>query len=106
MRPNCVGSIMSQKALIVVEGIADKRFLEEYLAHLGYPGSLFMIHVAGGWTNWGTVPQALEEAESNDLLTALIYDADSSPSSRRNYLQAKLNGIKSKAQIFLLPNDK
>ena len=60
----------SQKALIVVEGKADERFLEEYLAHLGYPDNLFTIHVSGGWENWKTAPQALEEAEANDVLTA------------------------------------
>ena len=110
MRPNCVGSIISQKgpitkALIAVEGPADKHFLEEYLAHLGYPENLFRIHVSGGWTNWKTVTQELAEAEDNNLPTALIYDADSNLFSRRNELQSKLNNIKSKARIFLLPND-
>lgn len=107
MKQNCVGgSVMSsQKALIVVEGKADKRFLEEYLAHLGYPDNLYTIHISGGWTNWETAPQALEDAEANGLLTALIYDGDSDPSLRRNQLQDKLSHYRSKARIFLLPNN-
>ena len=107
MKPNCANSIMSQKkALIVVEGKADKRFLEEYIAHLGYSDFFEKIHSAGGWENWSTSAPALKEAEDNGLLTALIFDADTNVSTRRSQLQSKLNEFGSKARIFLIPNDK
>ena len=107
MKPNCANSIMSQKkALIVVEGKADKRFLEEYIAHLGYSDFFEEILSAGGWENWSTSSPALKEAESNNRLTALIYDADSDASSRRSCLQSKLDEFGSEARIFLIPNDK
>ena len=97
---------MSQKkALIVVEGKADKRFLEEYIAHLGYLDFIDEIHLAGGKDNWYTSKRALEHAKSNGLLTALIFDADSDVSSRRSYLQRKLDEFGSEARIFLIPND-
>lgn len=106
MKPNCANSIMSQKkALIVVEGKADKRFLEEYIAHLGYSDFIDEIHPAGGWNNWNTSKPALKRAKSDGLLTALIFDADADASSRRSELQSELNKFSSEARIFLIPND-
>lgn len=97
---------MSQKkALIVVEGKADKRFLEEYIAHLGYSDFFEEIHSAGGWENWSTSAPALKEAEDNGLLTALIFDADANVSTRRSQLKRKLDEFGSTARIFLIPND-
>ena len=97
---------MSQKkALIVVEGEADKRFLEEYIAHLGYSDFFKEIHSAGGWGNWSTSASTLKEAEDDGLLTALIFDADVNVSTRRSQLQSKLDEFGSKARIFLIPDD-
>lgn len=97
--------MLPKKALIVVEGKADKRFLEEYIAHLGYADFVDEIHSAGGKDNWKTSKQALERAKSDGLLTALIFDADADASSRRSYLQRKLDEFGSEARIFLIPND-
>ena len=106
MKQNCANSTMlPKKALIVVEGIADKRFLEEYIAHLGYADFIDEIHSAGGKDNWKTSELALKQAKSNGLLTALIFDADADASSRRFYLQRKLDKFDSEARIFLIPND-
>ena len=106
MKPNCANSIMSQKkALIVVEGKADKRFLEEYIAHLGYSDFIADIHAAGGKDHWETSKEALRQAKSNGLLTALIFDADADASTRRSQLQRKLDEFGSEARIFLIPND-
>ena len=40
-----------RKAYILVEGIADKHFLEEYILHLGYEDKDFEINAVNGWCN-------------------------------------------------------
>ena len=96
-----------RKAYILVEGKADKHFLEEYILHLGYEDKDFEINAVNGWSNLEKFTPKLRQEENNGRRTAIIFDADLNPDKRRNELQNILRGGKSpsSASIFLIPND-
>lgn len=96
-----------RKAYILVEGIADKHFLEEYILHLGYENKDFEIKAVDGWGNLKDFTPKLRQEEDNGRRTAIIFDADPNPDERRNELQNILRGgsSPSSASIFLIPND-
>ena len=96
-----------RKAYILVEGIADKHFLEEYILHLGYEDKDFEINAVNGWCNLKNFTPKLRQEEDNGIRTAIIFDADPNPDERRNELQNILRGGRSpsSASVFLIPND-
>lgn len=94
-----------KKVYILVEGVADKHFLEEYVSHLGYDD--FEIHSIDGKDKLKGLTSTLKQKEDNEIKTAIIFDADSDPAARRHELQNILREGKSpsSASIFLIPND-
>ena len=94
-----------KKPYILVEGKGDKHFLEEYISHLGYK-DLEIVSIEGK-DKLQYFTQKLKQVEDNKRKTAINFDADSNPETRRYELQKILREAErpSSALIFLIPND-
>ena len=96
------------KAKLYVEGIADKRFLEEYLEFLYHirPDKNDVTELKG-WTNLGreAAINDLQKNTANGGLNLVILDADNNPLIRRAEIEdiKQTNGLH--FELFLLPDD-
>ena len=96
------------KAKLYVEGIADKRFLEEYLEFLYHirPNKNDVTEL-NGWTNLGgeAAINDLRKNTANGGLNLVIFDADNNPLIRRNEIEAIKQTHGLSFELFLLPDD-
>ena len=104
-----------RKAKLFVEGIADKKFFEDYLK-FAYDVSLdeHDITVLGGWTKIENLEETLGEQATihemkknvaNGDINLVIFDADKDPSARRTAIEEikRRNGLD--FELFLLPDN-
>ena len=106
---------MRKRFLIIVEGDADKKFIEDYYHHLFHekaPAGSIMHPGKDGDTG------GYHKLKSQDTLNALrqntdlggvnlvIFDADENPEARRIELLAIREQYGVEFELFLLPNDK
>ena len=105
---------MMKKYQIIVEGVADKRFFEDYYHHLFHVRAIEGSIIHPGKDNDTGGYQKLKSEESlqamrqhSDLggLNLVIFDADEDAEARRQELLAikEENGVE--FELFLLPNN-
>ena len=99
---------------IFTEGIADKRFLEEYAGHIApnFKTTEKTIQAAGGWTN---IDSKTKEGESirnqmrintdNDGINLVIFDADEDFRNRRQEIENWKSKYDLSFELFLLPDN-
>ena len=92
------------KAKIFVEGVADKRFLEEYLAYLyGIRPERNDVISCDGWTNVGRESCVNQMRRNTDDggENLLVFDADLKPCERRADIEAMMKKNNLSCQLFL-----
>ena len=106
---------MRKRFLIIVEGDADKKFIEDYYHHLFHEkapsGSI--MHPGkdddtGGYQKLRSQDTLNALRQNTDLggVNLVIFDADENPGARRKELLAIRDQYGVEFELFLLPNDK
>ncbi|MDO4164310.1 MAG: hypothetical protein Q4D56_07975 [Bacteroides sp.] len=99
---------------LFVEGIADKRFFEQYLEFL-FNTKIDSQRVIGckGYTNLGTeakdgiaLRNQMIQMTNNDGVNLVIFDADKDKEKRSEEILAWKTRYNLKFELFLLPNNK
>lgn len=99
---------------LFVEGIADIKFLKDYIAHL-YKINLSKDDIieTKGWTNIQSqktegeqIRNQMQKNTDNDGINLLIFDADSDFNERLNDLKQWRKKQNLEFEIFLFPNNK
>ncbi|MEI0517175.1 DUF3226 domain-containing protein [Brachyspira murdochii] len=98
---------MKQKYLILVEGKADKKFLEDYIKyHYNYINNNIKIEINGGKDfNENKVINIKKYIDDNYRLI-VIFDADNDIKSSMNNIKINLKNYIADDDIFLFPNNK
>lgn len=95
------------KVQIFVEGIADKKFLEDYLSHIKDELNVNIgeVKAIGGKDK---LEKNLPIFELNDptVINVIIFDTDSKHSQNMNEIQRKISKLNFTIPVFLIPNDK
>ena len=100
---------------IFVEGIADKKFLEDYFHHVfsdfELPPDINVIDT-GGWTNISSqkekgenIRNQMKRNTANDGVNLVIFDADKDFATRKNEIEQWKTNEKLNFELFLFPND-
>lgn len=101
------------KAYIVVEGVSDKRLIEQYCSVLRSAGLInanvdIEVHKVGGWT---TIDSPSGEAYRNNMKrnstgkNLIIFDADADPAQRNSDILAWKQKYNINFELFLFPNN-
>lgn len=101
------------KAYIVVEGVSDKRLLEQYCAVLKSDGHInadieIEVHKVGGWN---TIDSPSGEVYRNNMMrnssgkNLIIFDADADPVQRTINILAWKQKYNIDFELFLFPNN-
>ena len=104
-----------RKVKLFVEGIADKKFFEDYLKYT-YHVSLNEHDITdlGGWTKIDNLEETLgEQATVNEMkkntangdINLVIFDADNDPIARRTAIEEIKRRNALDFELFLLPDD-
>ncbi|GHT34309.1 hypothetical protein FACS189434_10240 [Bacteroidia bacterium] len=100
---------------IFVEGIADKKFLEDYINHILPNAGISNQTVidTGGWTNimskkekGGDIRNKMKENTDNDGINIVIFDADDNFVRRKQEIEQWKIDKNLSFELFLLPNNK
>ena len=94
---------------IFVEGIADARFLKQYIKHVfGEDIADNRIVVLNGWDNLKTEASAsrMRSMSDNDGVNLVIVDADKDFQMRKNEIAVWKQENNVEFELFLLPNNK
>lgn len=96
---------MSVKYCVFVEGVADKRFFENYLTHLRKKDQTEIIDCKG-YTSLANeeIQTKLIKNHNNDIVNLIIFDTDENFTARKKEIEA-YPGLNLVAGVFLLPND-
>lgn len=110
---------MKQNYTIIVEGIADKHFIDCYLQYLSKQDPRIVYtkdmidHIlkVDGWENLKSNDgqsqrNAMLDCTARGGVNLIIFDADNDAANRRNELHNILDEYGLQAEIFLLPNDR
>ena len=104
-----------KRFLIIVEGDADKKFLQDYFHHLfgEYAPDNSIIHPGkeGDTGGYGKLKSedallALRQNTNQGGINLVIFDADEDIEARRNELLSIREKYDVEFELFLLPNDK
>ncbi|MDR3243827.1 MAG: hypothetical protein LBT79_03665 [Elusimicrobiota bacterium] len=98
---------MAASVKIFVEGIADKKFMSDYLAHImpSYQIDNEMIIDCSGWTSRSEfIKNEMKYNTDNGAINLVIFDADKSFSIREQEIKNILSD--SLFELFLFPNNK
>lgn len=101
------------KAYIVVEGVSDKRLIEQYISVLKSIGQInadveIEVQIVVGWT---TIGSETGEAYRNNMKrnssgkNLIIFDADASPAQRTLEILAWKQKYNIDFELFLFPNN-
>ena len=110
---------MKQNYTIIVEGIADKHFIDCYLQYLSKqdPRIVYtkdvILHILE-MDGWEKIKSDDGQSQRNAMLDCtarggvnlIIFDADNDAADRRKELLNILDNYGLKAEIFLFPNDR
>lgn len=94
---------------IFVEGVADERFLKQYVGHLfGEEIADERLVVLRGWDNLKTEASAvrMHSMSANDGVNLVIVDADKDFQARKEEIAKWQQVNEVEFELFLLPNDK
>ncbi|MDR1895608.1 MAG: hypothetical protein LBR10_02325 [Prevotellaceae bacterium] len=95
---------------IFVEGIADVKFLSDYIRHIIPDFKIIkgetIIH-SGGWTsNREMIQQQMKQNTDNGGISLIIFDADIDFAARKKEIETWRTTSGLTFEIFLLPNNK
>jgi hypothetical protein len=97
------------KLKIFVEGVADEKFLKDYLSHLNIDKDDFLIIKTEGWTNLSQsiekIEKQMEETLDDGGVNLLIFDADDNFNDRLSSLNDIKNSHSLQFEMFLWPNN-
>lgn len=98
---------MKERFHIIVEGIADLVFLEQYYQHLfGKPAPEGFIFKTDGKDNLHKFVNKMSSMTANDGVNLVIFDADKDIDARRKELLEWKENAGVSFELFLLPNNK
>ena len=91
---------------VFVEGIADKKFITDYLRHLnnGYPNNFEIIRTRG-WTNLPNLDNQFIENTNDSGINLIIFDSNNDPEKRRTDILDSKNSLAIDFELFLLPDN-
>lgn len=97
------------EAMIFVEGVADKKFIEDILKHLNYSlKDSIKIQQTGGkdGIEEGAIITTLQRITFSGGINYIIFDADDDYVKRKKEIDDALKGKDIKYEVFLFPNNK
>ena len=98
---------MKERFHIIVEGIADLVFFEQYYQHLfGEPAPEGFIFKTDGKDNLHKFVNKMRSMTANDGVNLVIFDADKNIDARRKELLEWKEKAGVSFELFLLPNNK
>ena len=98
---------MKERFHIIVEGIADLVFFEQYYQHLfGKPAPEGFIFKTDGKDNLHKFVNKMRSMTANDGVNIVIFDADKDIDARRKELLEWKEKAGVSFELFLLPNNK
>jgi hypothetical protein len=98
---------MKDKFHIIVEGKADKTFVEQYFCHIfGVSVPKDFIVPTGGKDNQQNATNRMRSMSANGGTNLVIFDADNDIEERRKELLEWKEKENLKFEMFLMPNDK
>ena len=105
---------MDRSVKVFVEGIADKKFLKDYIRHIfsEHEVSNFDVIETGGWTNMYSqkgkgenIRNQMKHNTDNDGVNLLIFDADDDFVTRKKEVEQWKKDGTLNFELFLLPNN-
>ena len=108
------GIDMKKPVKIIVEGIADEKFLKDYFQHIFSESEISdeEIIVSGGWThinsqkNQGeTIRNHMQRNTADDGVNFMIFDADEDFATRKNVIEQWKAENHLNFELFLFPNN-
>lgn len=99
---------MKKEFNIFVEGVADARFIKQYIGHLfGYVVDDERLVILKGWDNLKTEATALRmhSMSANGGVNLVIVDADKDSMARKDEIEKWQQANKVQFELFLLPNN-
>lgn len=98
---------MKERFHIIVEGLADLVFFEQYYRHLfGKPAPKGFIFKTDGKDNLPKFANQMRTMSANGGINLVVFDADDDIEARRKELLAIKEQFGVEFELFLLPNDK
>ena len=98
---------MKERFHIIVEGLADLVFFEQYYKHLfGKPAPEGFIFKTDGKDNLDKFANKMRSMSANDGVNLVIYDADENIDARRDELLEWKEKAGVNFELFLLPNNR
>ena len=92
---------------IIVEGLADLVFFEQYYRHLfGKPAPKGFVFKTDGKDNLPKFANQMRTMSANGGINLVVFDADDDIEARRKELLSIKEQIGVEFELFLLPNDK
>lgn len=98
-----------KKFLIIVEGDADKKFIEDYFHHLFHTvAPKNSIYAAGGYKSLANeiILQQMRMNTNQGGVNLVIFDADNDYKARWDELSSLKDRHEVEFELFLLPNNK
>jgi len=99
---------MKKEFNIFVEGVADARFIKQYIGHLfGYVMDDERLVILKGWDNLKTEATALRmhSMSANGGVNLVIVDADKDSMARKDEIEKWRQASIVQFELFLLPNN-
>ena len=98
---------MKDRFHIIVEGVADKVFIEQYFCHVfGQAAPDGCIVKTNGKDNLQAMANQMREISANDGINLVIFDADQDVEKIRDELLLWRKNENLDFELFLIPNDK
>ena len=98
---------MKERFHIIVEGLADLVFFEQYYRHLfGKPAPKGFVFKTDGKDNLPKFANQMRTMSANGGINLVVFDADDDIEARRKELLAIKEQFGVEFELFLLPNDK
>lgn len=98
---------MKERFHIIVEGLADLVFFEQYYQHLfGKPAPEGFIFKTDGKDNLNKFANKMRSMSANDGVNLVIFDADENIDARRDELLEWKEKAGVNFELFLLPNNR
>lgn len=98
---------MKERFHIIVEGLADLVFFEQYYRHLfGKPAPKGFVFKTDGKDNLPKFANQMRTMSANGGINLVVFDADDDIEARRKELLAIKDQFGVEFELFLLPNNK
>jgi hypothetical protein len=89
---------------VFTEGEDDKKFIEDFLIHIGKPLAQVTVKSAGGWTKLHLVDQFFHQNTALGGTNLILFDADQNFAQRLQEIQQVIATLHITTELFLFPN--